>query len=61
MLYAPIDIACRKCAAQPKENCVGYPDGHYHAERVEDAFSISTTASPVEETEFDEAVANRLF
>lgn len=30
----PIQIACRNCAAQPQEQCVG---GVFHAERIEDA------------------------
>lgn len=37
---APIEIACRNCAAQAQEQCAG---GAFHAERIEDASFITGT------------------
>lgn len=61
----PLDIACRRCAAQPNEACVvsgtDIPLDVLHAERIEDAAAMTTVADPVDAAAFDTAVAKRLF
>lgn len=61
----PLDLACRRCAVQPGENCIhdGGPWGtsyemeYFHAERIEDAATWTTGATPPSsKDEFTKAV-----
>jgi hypothetical protein len=59
----PIEIACRKCAQQPGENCILETNQgrtvklvFFHAERIEDADAFATTDAPVSAEEFTAAL-----
>lgn len=42
----PFDIACRRCASQPKECCKAFCGdalSDFHAERIEDAAAMTTS------------------
>ena len=64
-----IDIACRRCTAQPGEPCTLNPDalpqdygaGMFHAERIEDAAAMTRVSDPAGEMQFERAVANKLY
>jgi len=57
----PIEIACRRCAQQPRERCILIDSPVptfstiFHAERIEDAAAMSGT-DDISEAEFDHAV-----
>jgi hypothetical protein len=57
----PAEIACRRCAQQPGEPCITsygsiYPDGGFHAERIEDAASMEVQGANIGKEEFDKAL-----
>lgn len=56
----PMEIACRRCDAQPQELCICLQHGAdrvaFHAERIEDAAAMSRVADPVSVEAFDSAV-----
>jgi hypothetical protein len=59
------DIACRRCASQPKEKCLDIDIfenvvelDYFHAERIEDAALWTTPTNQIGEQEFDEALSD---